>query len=189
MTTNEVREDVPKGGRAPTKSRVPFVSLTVSVVAVLCAGELGAAYFLGGGLFLDRMGVSCEKSGKRMAQVSSASVVPPPPAGAALLEGHEEAGGECMEDSGAPWLAIDRYYRFNGGREAVVIHYRQAAEKSGWMPSGPESAEASASEAPFDVCFDKDLAGAPALLRLRFESTRTFLMSVESSLDGEPMEC
>lgn len=94
-----------------------------------------------------------------------------------------------MEDSGAPWLAVDRYYRFHGDRGAVVIHYRQAAERSGWMPSGPEPAEASASEAPSDVCFDKDLAGAPALLRLRFESTRTFLMSVESSLDGEPTEC
>ncbi|PWI10509.1 hypothetical protein DIZ27_10980 [Streptomyces sp. NWU339] len=168
---------------------MPFVSLIVSVVAVLCAGELGAAYFLGGGLFLDGAGAGCEESGKRMAQVSSASVVPPPPVGATLLEGHEEAGSECMEDSGAPWLAVDRYYRFTGDREAVVIHYRQVAEKSGWTPSGPESADASAPEAPSDVCFDKDLADAPALLRLHFESTRTFLMSVESSLDGEPMEC
>ncbi|MEV0218627.1 hypothetical protein [Streptomyces sp. NPDC050704] len=164
-------------------------NLAVSVVAVLCVAELGSAYFLGGGLVLDGMGADCSESGKRMAQVSSASVVPSPPVGATLLEGHVDAGSECMDDSGAAWLAVDRYYRFDGGQEAVTAHYRQAAEQSGWTPNGSELVDASVPGAPADVCFDKDLAGAPALLRLHFEQSRTFLMSVESSLDGEPMEC
>jgi hypothetical protein len=188
VTTCEV-EDVSRSGRVPTKPWVPFVSLTVSVVAVLCAAELGAAYFLGGGLVLDGTGADCEESGKRMAQVSSASVVPPPPVGATLLEGHEDAGSECMDDTGQAWLAVDRYYRFDGDRRAVITHYRQAAEKSGWTPSSSEPADASVSGAPADVCFSKDLAGAPALLRLHVDTTRTYLTSVESSLDGEPMEC
>ncbi|WP_128376088.1 hypothetical protein [Streptomyces cavernae] len=172
----------------PLRRDARLWALPLSVVALLCTVEMGCVYLFGTGFVVGAD--ACEESAERMAQLSSPGLLPAAPSGAAALDGHADAGSECVDDSsGDPWLVVDHYYRFDGDREAVVAHYRKAAARAGWKPADADSAGAAVSDWSADLCFDTDVSGEPASLSVYFEPAKTILISIQSSLDGTPMGC
>jgi len=150
-------------------------ALPLSAVALLGAVELGCVHLFGSGFVLGTN--VCADNSERLTRLSSAALLPARPPGATALEGHPDAGGECVDDSsGDPWIVVEHYYRYDGDQKALIAHYRRTAAQSGWTPGG-------------HLCFGREVSGEPASLSLSFDSAKTFRLSVESTLDGTPMDC
>ncbi|MBC7267998.1 MAG: hypothetical protein H5T76_04635, partial [Streptomyces sp.] len=78
----------------------------------------------------------CEGTESRVAKLGSYRVLDSRPRGTVVPRGFEDLDSGCWADSGEAWLYAERTYVFPGGRAEVVRHYRRAAERDGWRPSG-----------------------------------------------------
>lgn len=129
---------------------------------------------------------SCEedKAVQRMAQVSAAV----PAAAAGTTPVAESSGVECMDDSGDPWVTADSIYTHDGDVRPLVTHYWDTAAKDGWKAPGPR-ARAEDGLRGSGICFRKEVAGEPALLRVSSIGPTRLAVSVESALDGSALPC
>jgi hypothetical protein len=154
--------------------------LVLLVLAVAGAGLYGMASWLGGS-------GDCAAASTREQQVAAVGILRTPPPDARPSPGLEGVQSECMDDSGASWLAATSGYESGAGREPVLGHYRRAAQRDGWQPVAADAAVGG--DAPADSCYRKEIDGDPALLRIHFFAPTAWQISVESSLDGSPIEC
>ena len=147
---------------------------------------------MGGGLFAlaqwEFGSGDCADSAVRTEQVASLRILDMPPPRSRPSPGWENAESECLDDSGEAWLAVTRQFDSEETWPVVLDHYRAAAGRDGWSVELPDGG-AGIPQGPADVCYTKDVAGGPVLLRILFGAPGTFFVSAESSLDGTPMGC
>lgn len=167
---------------AHSPCRALFLSLAVTLGCVTGLALLAGSMYL---LFYGAEG-SCEenKAVERMAQVAAAT----PSAAAGTTPVAESTSVECMDDSGDPWVTADSAYAHDGDAQPLMAHYWDTAAKDGWKAVGTR-AQAPDRFRDSGVCFRKEVAGEPALLRLSSTGPARFVVSVESALDGSKMPC
>ncbi|WP_445399466.1 hypothetical protein ACSMX9_02020 [Streptomyces sp. LE64] len=155
-------------------------------LTVVGALLVGLALLLGlnrmlGGLLLDED--DCLGTQARAEEISSVPLLGTPPRGARISEGWYVLEVGCLDANDEELLSATRSYEFDGGHDAVRDHYRTLAEADGWT----WVASRNGSEPrglPGDVCYEKELSGAPVLLRLTFDPG-AFRVGTESALDDD----
>ncbi|MCX5010738.1 MULTISPECIES: hypothetical protein [unclassified Streptomyces] len=160
-----------------------FLGLAVTIGCLTGLALLAGSMYL---LFYGSEG-SCEenKAVERMAQVSAAA--PAAPAGTTPVA--ERTGVECMDDSGDPWVAADSAYLHDVDAQSLVAHYWDTARKEGWKAVGTRAQAPDGFRSGLGMCFHKEVAGAPALLRVGADGPKEFTVTVESALDGSTISC
>ncbi|MCX5409139.1 hypothetical protein OHA37_35460 [Streptomyces sp. NBC_00335] len=130
---------------------------------------------------------SCEenKAAARMAQVSTAA----PAAAAGTTPVPERTRLECMDDSGEPWIAADSAYAYDADARSLATRYWETASEEGWKPTGTRAKAPDEFRSGLGMCFRKEVAGEPALLRVGADGPSRFVATVESALDGSAMSC
>ncbi|WP_158717286.1 hypothetical protein [Streptomyces sp. NRRL F-4474] len=128
---------------------------------------------------------SCEetRAAERMAQVSAAA--PAAPAGATPVR----TSVECMDDSGDPWVAADSGYTHDLDARSLAAHYWDTAGRDGWKAVGTRAQAPDRLRSGFGMCFQKEVAGRPALLRVGADGPKEYVVTVESALDGSTIPC
>ncbi|MFD4244059.1 hypothetical protein ACFWP3_21030 [Streptomyces sp. NPDC058525] len=164
---------------AQSSRRGLYLGLAATLGLALLAGSLYALFYGSEG--------SCKepKAVERMAQVSAAA--PAAPAGAARVA--ERGGTECMDDSGDPWVAADTAYTHDLDAGSLAAHYWDTAGKEGWKPVGTRAQAPDRLRSGFGMCFQKKVAGEPALLRVGSDGPTEYTVTVESALDGSTISC
>lgn len=152
-------------------------------------GSLAGLALLAGSVYLLLYGSegSCEENGAlaRMAQVSAAA----PAAAAGTTPVAERTGVECMDDSGDPWVAADTAYTYATDARSLATQYWDAASDEGWQAAGTREEAPAGFRSGFGMCFQKEVAGEPALLRVGADGPSRFVVTVESALDGSAISC
>ncbi|MFZ3495503.1 hypothetical protein ACODT5_20145 [Streptomyces sp. 5.8] len=167
--------------RSPWRARLWGLAAVIGSAAVL-AWLAGSAYQL----FYGAEG-SCEESGAvaRMAQVSAA--VPAVAAGTTPVA--ERTGVECMDDSGDPWVSTYNAYTYATDTGPFAAHYWDIATEEGWKADGTRAEAPDGFRSGFGMCFQKEVAGAPASLHVGADGPGRFVVTVESALDGSAISC
>ncbi|MFB6820643.1 hypothetical protein ACFCXA_03510 [Streptomyces virginiae] len=162
-----------------SRRRGTYLGLATILGLALSAGSLYVLFYGAGG--------SCEeaRAAERMAQVSTAA--PAAPVGATPVA--ERTGVECMDDSGDPWVAADSGYTHDLDAQSVAAHYWDTAGKEGWKAVGTRAQAPKRLRSGFGMCFQKEVAGQPALLRVGADGPREYVVTVESALDGSTIAC
>ncbi|MET9324943.1 hypothetical protein ABZX75_33080 [Streptomyces sp. NPDC003038] len=160
-----------------------FLGLAVTIGCLTGLALLAGSVYL---LFYGSEG-SCEenKAVERMAQVSAAA----PAAAAGTTPVAERTSVECMDDSGDPWVAADSAYTHDVDAQSLVTHYWDTARKEGWKAVGTREEAPDRFRSGLGMCFHKEVAGEPALLRVGSDGPREFTVTLESALDGSTISC
>ncbi|MEU7725545.1 hypothetical protein AB0B78_09885 [Streptomyces sp. NPDC040724] len=167
--------------RSPRRDLILGVTITLGCVSGL--GLLAGSFYM---LFYGSEG-ACQEPGaqERLARVSAA--VPAAAAGTAPVA--ERTGAECMDDSGEPWMTANSVYTHGGDVGPLITHYWDTAAADGWKAVGTRAKAADRFRTVSGMCFRKDVAGEPALLRVGSTGPGEVLVAVESALDGSSMDC
>lgn len=167
---------------AHSPRRALFLSLAVTIGCVTGLAWLAGSMYL---LFYGSEG-SCEESKavERMAQVSAAA-----PAVAGTTPVAERTNVECMDDSGDSWVAADSAYTHDVDAQTLATNYWDIARKDGWKAVGTRAEAPDRFRTGLGMCFHKEIAGEPALLRVGADGPREFTVTVESALDGSTISC
>ncbi|MDX3534536.1 hypothetical protein PV721_09160 [Streptomyces sp. MB09-01] len=130
---------------------------------------------------------ACEETGaqERTAQVSAAT----PAAAAGTTPVADRTMTECMDDSGDPWITANSLYTHGGDVRPLFTHYWDTAAADGWKAVGTRAGAADRFRSGSGMCFRKDVAGEPALLRVSSTKREELFVSVEAALDGSAMPC
>lgn len=168
---------------APSPWRGRLRGLAAAIGSLIGLALLAGSVYL---LFYGSEG-SCEENEAvaRMAQVSAAA----PAAAAGTTPVPERSGVECMDDSGDPWVAADSAYVFDTDARSLATGYWDTASEEGWKEVGARAEAPDGFRSGFGMCFQKDVAGGPALLRVRADGPSRFVVTVESALDGSAISC
>ncbi len=86
-------------------------------------------------------------------------------------------------------MSADTVYTHGGDAQPLVTHYWETAAKEGWKPVGTRKEAPDRFRTVVGICFRKDIAGEPALLRVQSDGPTELRVSVESALDGSKMPC
>lgn len=124
------------------------------------------------------------KAVERMAQVSAAA-----PVAAGTTPVAERTGVECMDDSGDAWVSADSVYTHDVDARTLATHYWDIATQDGWKAAGTRAEAPDRFRTRLGMCFHKEIAGEPALLRVGAGGPREFTVTVESALDGSAISC
>ncbi|WP_328738229.1 hypothetical protein OHA91_39110 [Streptomyces erythrochromogenes] len=156
-----------------------YLGLAATLILALLAGSLYVLFYGSEG--------SCEETRavERMAQVSAAA--PAAPTGATPVA--ERTNVECMDDSGDPWVAADSGYTHGLDAQSLAAHYWDTAGKEGWKAVGTRAQAPDRLRSGFGMCFQKEVAGQPALLRVGADGPKEYVVTVESALDGSTIAC
>ncbi|WP_404952764.1 hypothetical protein [Streptomyces sp. 147326] len=167
--------------RSPRRGLILGLAVTLGCVSGL--GLLAGSLYL---LFYGSEG-ACEETDaqERMAQVSAAT----PAAAAGTAPVADRTVTECMDDSGDPWITADSAYTHGGDVRPLITHYWDTAAADGWKAVGTRAEAADRFRSVSGMCFRKDVAGDPALLRVGSTAQAGLIVSVESALDGSAMPC
>ncbi|MGW1669553.1 hypothetical protein [Streptomyces sp. NPDC002324] len=137
----------------------------VAVMALLFVG-LPVGYFLvayGCGREEERFGVTLADESVLGAGIAGA-------AGAAVVDTYQE----CDDDDLT--VVVGRAYRYDGAREGVLRHYRDAAQADGWRHRA-------------DDCFTKRIDGALASLMLEGPADGSFAVEIAAAADSSEAWC
>ncbi|MFF4434101.1 hypothetical protein ACFYZ4_33740 [Streptomyces sp. NPDC001513] len=167
--------------RSPRRGLILGVTITLGCVSGL--GLLAGSLYM---LFYGSEG-ACEEPGARERLARVSAVVPAAAAGTAPVA--ERSGAECMDDSGEPWMSANSVYTHGGDVQPLITHYWDTATADGWKPVGTRAKAQERFRGVSGMCFRKDVAGEPALLRVGSVRPGEFLVAVESALDGSSMGC
>ncbi|MGA5643537.1 hypothetical protein ACPCTN_32955 [Streptomyces cinereoruber] len=156
-----------------------YLGLAATLGLALLAGSLYVLFYGSEG--------SCQetRAAERMAQISAAA--PAAPAGATPVA--ERTSVECMDDSGDPWVAADSGYTHGLDAQSLATHYWDTAGREGWKAVGNRAQAPDRLQSGFGMCFQKEVAGQPALLRVQANGPKEFAVTLESSLDGSTISC
>ncbi|MFE4632162.1 hypothetical protein ACFRJ1_02115 [Streptomyces sp. NPDC056773] len=159
-----------------------FLGLAVTIGCLAGLALLAAAYQL----FYGSEG-SCEenRAAARMAQVSAAA--PATAAGGTPVP--EQPRVECMDDSGEPWVVADSTYAYDTDARSLATRYWDTAKGEGWKADRGRADALDGFRSGFGMCFQKEVAGEPATLRVTAAGPGRFVASVESALDGSSISC
>ncbi|MER5759782.1 hypothetical protein [Streptomyces sp. NPDC002082] len=160
-----------------------FLGLAVTIGCLTGLALLAGSAYL---LFYRSEG-SCEEKQAvaRMAQVSTAA--PAAVAGTTLVP--EKTGVECMDDSGDPWVAADSAYAYDTDAQSLATRYWDTAKEEGWKAVDGRAEAPDGFRSGYGMCFQKEVAGEPALLRVAAKGPGRFVATVESALDGSAISC
>ncbi|WP_435813585.1 hypothetical protein [Streptomyces sp. NBC_01310] len=160
-----------------------ILGVVIALATMICLALLAGSAWL---LFYGSEG-ACEENPalERMEQIAAAA--PAAANGATVVA--ERSGAECRDDSGDPWMTADTVYAHDGDAPPLITHYWDTAAKEGWKAGGTRNEAPDRFRNVDGICFRKDIAGEPALLRVRSLGADELMVSVESALDGSKMPC
>ncbi|MFD4870925.1 hypothetical protein [Streptomyces sp. NPDC058412] len=157
--------------------------MTITLGCVSGLGLLAGSLYM---LFYGSEG-ACEEPGARERLARVSAVVPAAAAGTVPVA--ERSGAECMDDSGEPWMSANSVYTHGGDVQPLITHYWDTATADGWKAVGTRAKAQERFRGVSGMCFRKDVAGEPALLRVGSVRPGEFLVAVESALDGSSIDC